>query len=131
MMPAGRYYVGDLCYVLNDDDWSNVCEKTIKDGQPVDGEFILSDGRVIATYRTKWGDGLFYSNIGTVHCVDSGSIGCILESDINIKLPEHINELGAFVDISTDFKTGEHEGIIQFGFLSIDTDPVFDEDYVE
>jgi hypothetical protein len=130
MMPAGRYYVGDLCYVMSDADWSDICELTFRDGKSIDGEFTLADGRKIATYRTKWGDGEYYSNIGTVHCVDSGSIGCILESDINIELDDsNLSYVGVMMDFEKPFVTSSHEGIIQIGFLEIDTDPVFDEDY--
>jgi hypothetical protein len=45
MMIKGEYYVGDLCYVI-DDRWDEVCsllfsgEKNKKAG----GEFVLDDG---------------------------------------------------------------------------------------
>ena len=25
MMPAGKYYVGDLCYVMTDAEWDEMC----------------------------------------------------------------------------------------------------------
>lgn len=129
MMPAGRYYVGDLCYVMNDDEWNEICGLTFKGGKVTNGEFTLNDGRKFAMYSTAYGDGEYYSNIGHSLSVDSGTIGCILEQDIKTEKYENLLDLGSIVDISNDFETDEYDGIIQFGFLKIDTAPVFDEDY--
>ena len=30
--PAGKYYIGDPCYVIDDDKWSQVCDQIFKDG---------------------------------------------------------------------------------------------------
>ena len=38
-MPAGRYYIGDLCYVMSDEEWDEFCSLTIKDNKCFDGEF--------------------------------------------------------------------------------------------
>ena len=45
MMPAGKYYIGDLCYVMTDDEWREICAIIIKGNQCLDGEFELPDGR--------------------------------------------------------------------------------------
>ena len=29
MMPLGKYYIGDLCYVMSDEEWEQVCRITI------------------------------------------------------------------------------------------------------
>ena len=134
-MPAGRYYVGDLCYVIgNDEVWREVCELTMpwnpvtKETDYTDGEFTLKDGRRIVIYSTKYGDGGYHSNIGTYHSVDAGVIGAMLESDCDSKY-DHINELGAFVDFDTPW---EHsggrwtnydgwDGVIHLGHVAIPT----------
>jgi hypothetical protein len=83
-LPAGKYYIGDLCYVMDEFDWSNCCELFFPGkNNVVEGMFKLHDGRRFASFNTG-GDGGFYSNIGTKHSVDSGSIGCILVEDIHI-----------------------------------------------
>jgi len=56
-MPAGKYYVGDLCYVMDSDEWSQVCSLIIQGEKLLDGEFELPDGRRFAIYSTHWGDG--------------------------------------------------------------------------
>ena len=42
-MPAGKYYVGDLCYVMTDEEWEEFCGITINGNKCIDGEFQLSD----------------------------------------------------------------------------------------
>lgn len=122
MMPAGKYYIGDLCYVMSD-DWDEVCELTIKDSKVINGEFEMKDGRRFAMYSTKYGDGLYRSNMGTKHAVDSGTIGCILVDDI-IDIPkfEIDGKLGTVVTIDRSFSTAERDGLIVFGDIIINTD---------
>ena len=102
MMPAGRYYIGDLCYVMHP-EWSECCELFFPHPGPeqaVEGKFQLADGRRFASFGTAWGDGCYRSNIGTDHSVDSGSIGCILLDDIRDTQysSERVAELGAVVE---------------------------------
>ena len=120
-MPAGRYYVGDLCYVMTDWEWDEFCDITIKVHECVDGEFEFADGRRFATYGTAWGDGVYHSNRGTSHSVDAGLIGCIRIQDIQASKYEDLESLGAVVDFDQDFETGEDQGVIWFGTLRVDT----------
>ena len=76
MMPAGKYYVGDLCYVMHP-EWDEFCSITIKEHTCLDGEFNLKDGRRFATFGTKWGDGEYRDQFGNRYGVDAGLIGCI------------------------------------------------------
>lgn len=129
MMPAGRYYIGDLCYVIDGERWSEVCDLMFRDFVRGEyGEFTLKCGRRIAIYGTKYGDGTYLSNQGTDHCVDSGTIGCILDSETTRHEYENIDELGSFVEFSEPFETSEEDGVIKFGEVEIDTDPEYDED---
>ena len=132
MMQSGKYYVGDLCYVMSDADWNEVCELTIKDSICLDGEFTLKDGRRFAMYGTRWGDGEYRDQYDNSYCVDSGSIGCILEADIT--KPNANKDLGAFITFETPFVTGggrgskEWEGTIQFGRIAIETNATYEDD---
>ena len=132
MMPAGKYYIGDLCYVMAD-VWEEFCNITISGHECLEGEFTLPDGRRFATYSTKYGDGVYPSNIGEAFSVDAGLIGCILVSDITD--PEvteaKMKSLGAVVEFGTDFITeGDRRGtgIIQFGRVIIETGDIEEED---
>lgn len=122
MMPAGKYYIGDLCYVMSD-DWDEVCDLTIKKCEVIEGEFEMKNGRRFALYSTKYGDGMYKSNMGTKHGVDSGTIGCILVDDI-IDIPkfEIDGKLGAVVTMDRPFSTASRDGLIVFGDVIINTD---------
>ena len=130
-MPSGRYYVGDLCYVMTDKEWDEFCALTIVDNDCVQGEFTFADGRRFATYGTRWGDGEYRSNINSKHSVDSGTIGCIRLNEINIEKlnEEEMEELGAIVNFDSDFVTRESDGLIIFGNVIINTDS--DEEYYD
>lgn len=129
MMPAGKYYIGDLCYVMHD-VWDEACDLMFPPndpyGPPVDGEFTLKDGRRFAVYSTKYGDGLYPTNEGTNLSVDAGIIGCIKLDDIRDPeaTPAAIKSLGMTYEFGTDFITDGDRlgtGIIQFGRVIIET----------
>lgn len=130
MMPAGRYYVGDLCYVMHP-EWNECCSLFFagrSDHGCNEGEFTLKDGRRFANFNTAYGDGSYMSNIGTEHCVDSGSIGCILVSDIRDESCTDMERLGAIVEFATPFEVYYEGGVIHFGHVAIDTDPEYEEE---
>ena len=55
-MPAGQYYIGDLCYVMHD-EWDEVCHLLFgssQTGRIKEGEFVLKDGRRFACYSTAY-----------------------------------------------------------------------------
>jgi hypothetical protein len=121
MMEAGRYYIGDLCYVMTDAEWTQFCDLTIKGMDCQDGEFELPDGRKFATYGTSFGDGTYYDQYGNSYSVDAGLIGCIKVNDIRAEKYENLLDLGAIMEFENPFVTSEHEGQIQFGHVLIET----------
>lgn len=137
MMPAGRYYVGDLCYVMTDEEWSEFCDLTIRGNEVLDGEFQFRDGRRFASYSTMYGDGLYQDQHGRKYSVDAGLIGCIRVEDIRANKYSDISQLGAITDVSVDFVTGGGRGdrtwggTIQFGAIAIETGDVEEEEDFE
>ena len=123
MMIAGRYYVGDLCYVMHD-AWDEICDLVFDDNHGcIEGEFTLKDGRRFAMYNTAYGDGVYTDQYGREYSVDSGSIGCILLDDIRDESydDERLSELANISDISVPFETGNNRGVIRIASLIIDT----------
>lgn len=123
-MPAGKYYIGDLCYVLRNERWAEFCELTIKDGECLHGDFFLKDGSKFCFFNTWYGDGTYtlrYNRSVSVAeiDVDSGTIGCILVDDL-LDFNEE-NCPGAVVEFMHEFQVSEEEGVIRFGAYSIDT----------
>lgn len=134
-MLAGKYYIGDLCHIVTDSEWLEICDLTIQGTRVLDGEFQLKDGRRFAMYSTAYGDGVYYDHYGHSYSVDSGSIGCILVDDIKyVDNFDQFLDMGAIQEFDTDFVTGggrgesDWEGTIQFGHVVIETSPV-EEDY--
>ena len=122
-MPAGRYYIGDLCYVMHP-EWNEVCEMFFPPDAPprgVEGEFSLKDGRRFASFATAYGDGTYRSNIGTDHSVDAGIIGCIRVEDIRDDAYDDIERLGAIVEFDQPFEVDSDAGLLKFGHVQIET----------
>ena len=129
-MPAGKYYIGDLCYVMHP-EWDEAVSLMFPpnhSGRGVDGEFTLQDGRRFANFGTRWGDGTYMSNMQTRHLVDSGSIGCIRVEDIRDKTYDNIETLGAVVEFDQPFEVSEDSGLICFGAVEIETNPEYEFD---
>ena len=122
-MPAGRYYIGDLCYVMHDvwDECVDLFFPASAYPEQAEGEFTLKDGRRFASFGTAYGDGTYRSNIGTEHGVDSGSIGCIRVEDIRDDAYDNIEELGAIVDFDQPFEVSKDQGLLVFGHVQIET----------
>lgn len=134
VMPAGTYYVGDICYVMHD-VWEECCELFFEgrnDHGCNEGVFKLKDGRKFANFNTAYGDGSYSSNINESFCVDSGSIGCIKLEDIRDETysSDLIKDLGAIYTFDRDFVVSEHNGTISFGDVNIYTneDPYYEEE---
>ena len=127
-MKAGKYYVGDLCYVFNDEDWNQICKIIIDGHSCLEGEFNLPDGRRFAIFNTAYGDGEYEDQNGHSYSVDAGSIGCTLDDNISADKYEDLTQLGNIVEFEEDFNVYEKNGVIYIGHLEIDTDPIYDED---
>ena len=119
-MRAGKYYIGDLCYVMHP-EWDEFCSLTINGHRVLDGEFNLKDGRRFATFTTKWGDGTYKDEQGRSYSVDAGLIGCICVDDITPSELENLKD-GHVVEFVQDFTTFSAGGIIRIGSVCIDTD---------
>ena len=125
-MPAGTYYVGDLCYVMHE-RWNEFCDITIKDRECLNGEFVMKDGTRFATYSTKWGDGSYTDQLGKDYSVDAGLIGCVLIEDLDLEAEGNFVRGGQVVQFDEPFDTWRDDGMIRIGHLSIDTDPSYDD----
>lgn len=124
-VPAGTYYIGDLCYVIHDDVWDEVCEAMFPNGQPNPKDGLLEvRGHQFISFSTMWGDGTYYGG-GHEFPVDAGLIGLIsVESLQVIGKNDFVNEaegLGAIVTFDEDFICHSRDGWLTFGNIVIDT----------
>ncbi len=127
MMP-GRYYVGDLCYVMHN-EWSEICNLTIQGQTILNGEFTLKNGVKIAMVSTEYGDGCYSDQYKNEYCVDSGSIGCIELTDITDEIGgEQIEELGSVFEFDKPFEVYSHKGTIYVAHVAIETAETYSEE---
>ena len=104
-LSAGKYYVGDPCYVIPDERWSTFCNAMYpeKNKPPKVGVFWLPDGHKYANFNTKYGDGMYesFGKTQQLFYVDSGSIACIpVDALPNDKLE---TAKGNIIDFDTSF----------------------------
>lgn len=84
-LEAGTYYVGDLCYVLSQDDYDEiVCTFRYNDG-----DVYTINGFTFAWAHTAYGDGCYTDSEGNHYPVDAGLIGILRVDDH----PEFLQEL--------------------------------------
>ena len=119
MMQAGKYYIGDLCYVMGD-VWDEVCELINADPDCEGGEFTLSTGVKFAFQLTEHGDGFYDDQFGNGYPVDAGLIGCVRVEDITD--PEADPLCFNIVEFEEEFETKSIDGTIYIGDIRIPTD---------
>jgi len=117
-MPAGAYYVGDLCFVV-DDRWDQIRDLTTKDGAQLEGEFVFPSGGRFATYNVGRGDGEYQDQHAGFYTLHSGLIGCVRIQDIHQNYWPNI-PLGRRVVFTDEFHTGQQGDVIMFGHIHID-----------
>jgi hypothetical protein len=91
--PAGKYWIGDPCYVLGANGFS-------------------------WTHSTAYGDGLYKDKLGRVYLVDSGTLGIFYADAI----PDADVEGGNFVTQRKPFTPTYEGGKFTFGTVVIDTE---------
>ncbi len=129
-MPAGTYYIGDLCYCMDGEgEWDRVCS-LFEQNDRQSGKFEL-DGRVFVSCNTMYGDGSYPDESGSYEfAVDAGLIGCINIDNINSDFKDWIKSGYAQVTFATDFTVSvDSDGLICFGHIEIPTgDTYFSDD---
>lgn len=71
-MPAGLYYIGDPCYVIDEDKWDSFCHKI-----PRHDMLMEFEGLDVLVHDTAHGDGLYETNTMQNIAVDSGLIAIL------------------------------------------------------
>jgi hypothetical protein len=139
LLPAGHYFIGDPCYVLDDQDWLRFCHyfDTMYEDRDskinIDPEVYteLNDewNGAIAGY-TAYGDGEYNDvNNEYSYSVDSGMIGAI-ECSYWEKHYDELEKLGVIVDFEESFLFTAYEGKFYINnVLFLDTNSVEEEEF--
>lgn len=111
-LPAGKYYIGDPCYVIHHRAWVKVCDNT-------DDKVINCLEHPFFMAGTAYGDGVYFDQNNREYDVDSGCLGAVPVALIQ-------KPLGAFmmiIDFPDGLVIGYDGKVFMFGSLTIDTDP--------
>lgn len=114
-MKKGKYFVGDLCYVIDPVHWDEFfSEQFNKVGKFEEFDF--------ASFTSEFGDGEYESNQKRKFEVDSGTIGCIPIDYLEKYNPSAIiDEKAHIFDFKQDFECEKIQGVICIGFIEIYT----------
>jgi hypothetical protein len=119
IVPKGKYWVYDPCYVVRDEEWKTVCYYG-DDDTPVP----ITNG-ITFCFSTMHGDGYYYDDSGREYPVDSGTIGLTsYEHNPNFKpFDESKKESNYLVEFTEDTVcTCDADGVLQFGdIITIET----------
>jgi hypothetical protein len=120
-LKAGKYYVGDPCYVLQGKQsaWMKVLEASDYFNKP-----YTKKGKTAVAFGTAYGDGEYYDQDGNAYPVDAGLIGVVPVSMATRKKPTGVH----LVDFKKPFECEQDGSVLKFGHIVIDTDP---EDWTE
>jgi len=122
LVPPGMYVLGDPCYAVPDDEWSDLLHSCNYFSQPVG----MACGKPVMAFDTAYGDGEYRDNNGFSYGVDAGLIGLV---------PVEIAKFGVYddsriVEFSSETLCTNVNGVMNFGVIVIDTlnDDGYDED---
>jgi hypothetical protein len=138
MFPAGKYYIGDPCYAIKDENWIPLLDDTgylglhkeKENGEPLvnwdDGLFSYRF-RTCFAHGTAYGDGCYMSNTGLEFGVDAGLLSII---PFDVVDGDSIHG-GNIVDFNNCFMVWEEDGTFHFGNIVIPTkdEPEYEEEY--
>lgn len=134
-LPAGKYFVGDPCYVFSDKDWDRMIDEVMypphndgcTTGSGYDGIYNFN-GYSGWFNHTAHGDGGYFDSHGNEFGVDAGCIGA---TPIELTDPEKLadlDQLGLIKEFTKPFSCEYVDGTFYIGEHEIPTDFQHDED---
>lgn len=91
-MPPGRYFVGDLWYVIQASTWDEEVRNLMhNEKQTTRNIYQLKDGRRFALFQTNE-NGRYLDDRGRKYAVDSSTIGCIHVDDVDHVLGKYVSK---------------------------------------
>jgi len=117
----GKYYIGDLCYAIDNESWGEFCigmdyahsynDKT--------GKYYHNDVEYWFN-STAWGDGLFHGSNRKLYPVDAGLIGILPEELVETIGDGVLTEMDIEI-FAEDFEVWYDKGVFHFGDIIIAT----------
>ena len=124
IVPAGKYWLGDPCYIIKDSHWLQFCNE-FSIGENEGNTYItLEDNTKILAFSTYHGDGYYLDQHGNGYAVDAGLIGLIPWSyteKFSKKDSTEYFSLSNVVEFAEETLCFTTDGILTFGNYIIDT----------
>ena len=115
-IPKGKYYMGDPCYTVHDNEWYDVVKGMYDCESKFDQGKIIKISNGIQMCFTSGGDGYVLDQDGREYCIDSGSFGFVsVEHNPNFDLTDLVN----VVEFHSDTECILDDGILTFGEYKI------------
>lgn len=129
-MSAGKYFIGDPCYVMDVDDYIMLADEILACHKFDGGEFTVRDGQKIVVLPTKHNHSEYPSNENIFFPVDSGTIACIpieyLLEPSGVTKKHNLECCGMIKEFPEHFKVSEYDGLLFFGDTIIETDGTYE-----
>ena len=124
LLPKGKYFIGDLSYILPDDIYEEYVVSSLSDGAIV--KIVTDEGEEYLSCFgfTFDGDGLFKDKAENEYSVDTGIIGIVqlYNEDIASEARRLMEEgLAQIVEFEEEFGVSAETGVFNFGHVVIDT----------
>ena len=123
-LPPGKYYVGDPCYVFQDETWGRLIAEAQE--PMLHGDIVEFDNRQLWAHSTMYGDGIYEDQNGVEYGVDSGIIGIIPIELIDDPAGE---ENGLIIDFPKGVTVDHDNGTFWIGAVVIKTNSEIDEPF--
>lgn len=120
IVPAGHYVLGDPCYAVPDNLWSELLESCDCFEDSAVGH---AGGHNVLAFSTAYGDGEYYDDDGRGFGVDAGLIGLVPVAMMTEKEKQGIagHNLSHYVSFSDSVECWAEDGVLHFGETTIDT----------
>lgn len=115
-MPAGEYYLGDPCYAVPNERWTEWLEAADYTRQNVLRADL--DGQPVLGFSTLYGDGVYPGSDGHEYPVDAGLIGLV---PVAVAGDDWDERLGRKVTFTDTVVCQYERGLLRFGDITIDT----------
>ena len=104
VLPAGTYYIGDICYVLSDELYDNIFGGT---GYEC-GHYTSAEGQFLVSH-TFAGDGTYPGSDGFEYLVDAAIIGIVSQPLLSKE-----TDGGNIYEFATDVSVTMEDGVFTF-----------------
>jgi hypothetical protein len=127
-VPAGKYVLGDPCYAVPQELWSDACDTSDCFTRPIG--IVSRDGtrHKVLGFSTKWGDGVYRGSNGFEYGVDAGLIGLV---PWELAKDNFDPDLSTIIEFDRDVVVTNEDGYMNFNFqviIETNIDSCLDED---